>query len=343
MDSRLVIASRELRSLGQEKTIVLAIAIQVFIAAFSSFLVVGLVAMYDPSTVAGPGTTLGVAGDASEELLEASDAVDVPARRYPSYRDAVDAFRRGEVDAVLDTERDGPVRVTAVAPDASLRTTRIVVQVRRVLQELERTERVERSGGLANDPLPVPEGTRSSPFFDFTYTILIPLLMFLPVFISGSIMSDSLTEEYERGTLDLLRATPASDRNIVEGKMLAYGSIAVVQAAAWIALLHLNGIAVHRPAAILVLVAALSVAVVVLGGAIALTYRDRRRSQLVYSLSVMLLFGVATAAANPFNAVARLAIGTPSTEVYLALAGYVAASAAALLAARRLLGRRGIG
>jgi hypothetical protein len=40
-DPRLVVARRELRSLSAEKTIVLALLIQVFIAAFSSFLARG--------------------------------------------------------------------------------------------------------------------------------------------------------------------------------------------------------------------------------------------------------------------------------------------------------------
>jgi len=52
-DSRLTIAGRELSGLRAEKTILLAIAIQLFIAAFSSFLVVGLVSMYDPGSLGG--------------------------------------------------------------------------------------------------------------------------------------------------------------------------------------------------------------------------------------------------------------------------------------------------
>ena len=48
MGSRLTVAKRELAGLRAEKTILLAIGIQLFIAAFSSFLVVGLVSMYDP-------------------------------------------------------------------------------------------------------------------------------------------------------------------------------------------------------------------------------------------------------------------------------------------------------
>lgn len=62
MGNRLVIFRKELRSVLDEKTIVLAITIQLFIAAFSSFLVIGLVAMYDPASVRGGGLKVGVAG-----------------------------------------------------------------------------------------------------------------------------------------------------------------------------------------------------------------------------------------------------------------------------------------
>jgi len=46
--SRAAIARRELGSLSREKTIVLALLIQLVIAAFSSFLVVGLASLYEP-------------------------------------------------------------------------------------------------------------------------------------------------------------------------------------------------------------------------------------------------------------------------------------------------------
>jgi len=64
-DSRLTIAGRELSGLRAEKTILLAIAIQLFIAAFSSFLVVGLVSMmYDPGSLGGAEVEVAGAGDA---------------------------------------------------------------------------------------------------------------------------------------------------------------------------------------------------------------------------------------------------------------------------------------
>ena len=60
MDSRLTIAGRELAGLRAEKTILLAIGIQLFIAAFSSFLVVGL--FLAPLALHGFATALAAVG-----------------------------------------------------------------------------------------------------------------------------------------------------------------------------------------------------------------------------------------------------------------------------------------
>ncbi|MFC6754754.1 ABC transporter permease, partial [Halorubrum tibetense] len=72
MGSRLTVARREIRGLRAEKTILLAIGIQLFIAAFSSFLVVGLVSMYDPAALDGAEVEVAGAGDAVADLERAA-------------------------------------------------------------------------------------------------------------------------------------------------------------------------------------------------------------------------------------------------------------------------------
>ena len=54
---------RELKSVTKEKTIVLAIVIQLFVASFSSVIVTGLMAFYDPDSIgqsARTAVTVGV-------------------------------------------------------------------------------------------------------------------------------------------------------------------------------------------------------------------------------------------------------------------------------------------
>ncbi|MFC6988705.1 ABC transporter permease [Haloplanus sp. GCM10025708] len=341
-DPRLTIARRELQVLRSEKTIVLALLIQLFIAAFSSFLVVGLVSLYDPGSVEGYTVDAAVTGDARDELLAvARETEGLDAREFSSAAAATDAFHRGRADVVLDaTTRDGRLAVTVTAPDSNVRTTVVVVTVRDLLQTLERVERRQRADSLTATPLDLPPPATTSPYFGFTYTVLIPLLLFLPVFISGSIAVDSVTEEFERGTLELLRVAPVSMVDIVDGKVWAAAALAPGQAALWVALLELNGTHVANAAPLLALVGGLALFVVALGTTVALFAPDRRSAQFLYSVGILVGFGgAALVPFNPVNVVARLAIGSAGTTALVAVGGYVALAAAAYVGLRRLVPR----
>jgi ABC-type Na+ efflux pump permease subunit len=347
-DPRLVLARRELRSLRAEKTIVLALLIQVFIAAFSSFLVVGLVSLYDPGTVEGYEVDIGVVGDDSvvADLSAVTDKREgLDSRSYGDAGDARAAFDRGDLDAVVRAERSGGrVRVTALVPDSDVRTTLVVVQLRDALRAFERTERAERGASLERQPLALPPEGSASPYYGFTYTVLLPLLLFLPVFIGGSVAVDSITEERERGTLELLRVAPLSATDVVDGKALAAAGLAPVQAALWVGLLELNGTSVANIPLLLVLVAALSTVVVTLAAALALLTAERRVAQLSYSMATLVLFGGTTLHEDgPVGLAARLALDSVEPMAALAVAGYAAAAVVGYIGLRRVVTRAGLG
>ncbi|WP_459825623.1 ABC transporter permease [Halorubrum luteum] len=341
MDSRLTLARREIAGLRAEKTILLAIAIQLFIAAFSSFLVVGLVSMYDPSGLDGAEIEVAGSGDAVVELERA--AAEVPGAsvtRYESGADARLAFDAGAADAMVVATRDedGRIDASVLAPDSNVETTVIVVQLQELLRATERAERADRAASLSERPLPLSDRTGSSPYFTFTYTVLIPLLVFVPVFISGSLAVDSITEEVDRGTLELLRVAPVTLPEIVDGKALAAVAIAPGQALAWLLLLEVNGTPVANVGPILALMTALTTIVVAVAVAIAVVSPDRRAAQLLYSIAVLALFGGATLmAGGPTNAVARLAIDSADAATHLSVVVYVAIAAVAYLGVRRFV------
>lgn len=340
--SRRRIARRELASLRREKTIVLAVLIQLFIAAFSSFLLVGLVSLYAPGAVSG-GIVIGVAGDAGADLTETIEGEgDWELRPYDSREAARTAFEDRSVDAVfVATELDsGVVSVEAVVPDESVRSTVIVVAVRDALQTYERDRREALSAGLDRQPLSLPDVPDGSPTFTFTYTVLIPLLVVLPAFISGSVAVDTITEELDAGTLSLLLVTPTSAAEILDGKALATIVLAPIQAAAWLALLWLNGTAIANPLLILVFVVALTGLLVTVGIGIAIRFPTRQSAQLLYSLSVLLVFGLATLLPeSPPNTVATLALGTADPLSHALVGGYLVVAAGAFLAVRRTVKR----
>jgi ABC-type Na+ efflux pump permease subunit len=340
-DPRATIAKRDLSSLSREKTIVLALLIQLFIAAFSSFLVVGLTSLYDPGSVDGGGIEVGVTGEARAELVAAARSVDgVTVTPFETQETATAQFDSGGVDALLtgtyvETDAGSQLDVTAVAPDENIRTTLIVVQLRSILTELERAERFDRAAHLEFVPLELPAPADASPYFGFTYTILIPLLLFLPPFISGSVAVDAITEEIERQTLELLRVAPVSLTDIVDGKAIGMILLAPLQAALWILLLGVNGIAVSNALALLVLVTAVATILVVLGLGLGLVTRRRRRAQLLYSVLAILLFGRAVLLPeHPATTVARLAVASATQVTMAHVVGFAVAATVAYAAVR---------
>ncbi|SFR42019.1 ABC transporter permease [Halogeometricum limi] len=343
-DPRLTIAKRELSSLSREKTIVLILVLQLFVAAFSSFLVVGLVSLYDPGQTASYEVDVAIAGDATDELVAAANEVTgVDPHVYPDEATATSAFERPTqtgIDAVLVGEsRDGRVYVSAAVPDSNVQTTVVVVQLREVLQHLERAEREDRSAWLETRPVDVPPETSSSPYYGFTYTVLVPLLCFLPVFISGSLTVDALSEERERGTLELLRVAPVSLREIVDGKLLAAVVLAPAQAALWMTLLSLDGTRIANPVSVVVLVGALSLLVCSLAATVALVSPERRTAQFLYSVGVLFVFGGTTLVPNnPVNTVARLAIGSTDATAAFVVAAYAVVGVGVYVALRSLVG-----
>jgi len=344
-DPRIAIGLRDLASLKREKTIVLALLIQLFVAAFSSFLVVGLTSLYDPGSVGDAEIAVGVSGEVREDLLEATRQHDgVEGVQFATPGEALTAFDDGRVQAVLlgrsvSTDTGTRIEVEAIAPAENLRTTMVVVQLRRVLSTLEDRERAERAASLSYRPIDPPARTDGSPYYGFTYTILVPLLVFLPPFISGSITVDAITEELEQGTLELLRVAPVSLTDVVDGKAAGMILLAPVQVVLWIALLAVNGISVDNPLALLVLVSAVTTVVVAVGVLLGLVMRTRQQAQLLYSTLVLALFGLAALLPeHPATTVARLAVGSGTTGTIAHVGFFAAVAVAVALGTRRYVG-----
>lgn len=328
---RWTIARRDLSALRSEKTIVLALLIQLFIAAFSSFLVVGLTSLYDPDATEGQDIVVGVSGETQDRLIALAEQTDdITIEEYATESGAFEAFENGRIDAILlaetrPAESGSVLEVNAIVPAEDLRTTVIVVTLREFLSDLETTERSQRVHFLEYEPLEVPEERGASPYFAFTYTILLPLLLFLPPFISGSIAVDSITEEIERGTLELLRVSPASLVDIVDGKAMGMVAIAPAQAALWMLLLRFNGIAIAHVGWLLAFVTAMAVITVIIGVVLALLIRQRKQAQLLYSMLVLGFFGLLVALPeHPAGTVAKLAVDSATATTYTSVFLFVA-------------------
>jgi ABC-2 type transport system permease protein len=340
-----IITKKELKGLYSEKTIILAILLQLFIAMFSSFLMVGLASMYDPDSVGRLSTIrypVAYTGEDSPlfEYLSARDDLIV----YRMDLDiAVTALSERKLSAVVwapetAPDADDPIKLTLYTIQNDIQATVINVKLKEVFLAYESDLRDIRAPRLDVHPLPlaIPPSEPGSNFYEFVYGLLIPLLVFMPAIISSALIIDLITEEYQHDTLETLMSTPVTFTEMIWGKVAACLAIVPVQSGAWLLLLMVNGIAIANAIPILLHVTAGSMVLILLGAVTALHYRDRTNAQFIFStgLVVVILFVLALPY-NPLNLIVRLSVGAIGAEHWLILAAVIAFTAIASIATDR--------
>jgi len=337
-----VMVRKELRSVTKEKTIMIAIMIQLFIASFSSVILIGLMSFYDPDSIAWNANIsikVGVIGDADSPLVWFLRDRNVRVTPFPSPLDAESAFRAGMVDAVIFVPEDGRgvVDMKLFLPTSESRSTMILMVLKEPMKRYENYLREERGVHVRySDIRGMPSTT-----YEFRYSVIIPILMFFPAFVAGSMVIDSISEELENRTLETLWSAPLS-LNVIFGAKIAAGLVlAVGQCALWSMLLRFNRVPI-RNLGLVLLFAAVIAAIIAVGSALIATYfKDRERSQFVYSLFILLSAGVSYLFdASPITLMIRLATGDYYTGIAdIAVYGVLllALLAAFLSVAKRLI------
>ncbi|HUU75368.1 MAG TPA: ABC transporter permease [Methanoregulaceae archaeon] len=331
-----LIMKKDLGGLLNEKTILLAILLQLFVAMFSSFLMVGLTTMYDPSALqkhSGVKYGIGYVGEDSglRTYLENShDFLVYDMELSPG----IAALKERKLSAVvyipdIPPDGDDPVKVTLYLLQNDIQAAIVNVKLKEAFLQYEEDLRELRSARL--DILPIslefPAGSGTD-FYEFIYGLLIPLLLFMPAIISSALIIDLITEEYQQRTLETLLSTPMSITEVVWGKILACEVLVPIQAGAWLALLSLNGIRVENMLQILLQVASFSLVLILVGALVALYYRERSAAQFIFSTVVVVLMLLAlTFPGNPLNLITLLATGTPVQAQWIVFSGVVMAAA----------------
>ena len=333
----MLIAKKEFREVMHERTFILSVLIQLFIASFSTFLVIGLTSFYDPTALGEldmGSTKIAVVGTNDSELYLLLQNSDLAPILYSEFSDAYTAFYDRRVDAILIIPEGPPegyetLDIDIYLPRSDLKATLVSLQLKEPLEKFEQSVRDIRTKRLEGyTPLNlniIEKRTKtSSTYFEFLYVALLPLLVFTPAFISGGLVVDFITEEFERKTLDLLLVSPISLLDVVSGKVLLATIIAPVQAFAWILLLMMNGIMIHNVFTILFLVLVTAMILVTFSGIISVMFKERGMAQLFYSLILIFLFMISYLFTNsPMNLVTRLSIQSiGGLETVIWLGGY---------------------
>ncbi len=310
----LAVVKKELRSVIRDRTILIAVLIQLFIASFSSTLLLGVLSLYDPDTIMQSGSVqikiglVSPSGNPLDVFMRESGLLVIP---YPTLAEAEAAFRQNKVNAVIvipagvgSAGNTSEIKLYLPSSDAASSLIRMVIQG--PLKEYENVLRAQNGIEVRYTDL---EG-KPSTSFEFVYSVLLPMLMFFPAFVAGSMSIDMFTEEVENNTLQTLLSAPLTVNGLIGAKIVASVIISTVQCIAWLALMLLNGIALQNTGWILLLavvVAGITSTSAMLG---AVFLKDRERSQFIYSLMLLVATSIGTLLdISPIKTISRLGIG----------------------------------
>lgn len=341
-----IIVKKEMKSLLNEKTLLLAIIVQLLIASFSSLLVLGLASFFDPSSLDkydAPRANVGIIGVG--ELRQFMAKSHLHLHYYKDLPSAISDFDKNKIDAIVLIPKEKStgseiIQILMYLPKSDIRGTFVTLALKKPLEEYENYVRDIRGTIIGFEPVRLYVDNppkKTSTYFEFIYGILIPLLVFTPVFISGGLIIDMLTEEYERKTIDLLLVSPLSFPEILDGKMFTAIIIVPAQALLWILLVRLNGVVVHNIGFILLLSGIIASIVVIIGAIIAVRCKKRMISQYLYSLILILMFLMGYLFTDsPFNLVTRLSANSMGAEVLVYCGLYAAVAYGLYMAVKKI-------
>lgn len=311
----LAVVKKELASVIRDRTIVISILIQLFIASFSSALLLGMLSLYDSDTIlqfSGAGIRIGVVS--SDNMLGSlMSERGLQSIQYPTLTEANAAYYRGEVLAIVDTPQDanGLTEIKLYLPESDTTSSLIRMVIQEPLKQYENYLREEKGIDVRYKDLKGKPATS----FEFVYSVLIPMLMFFPAFVAGSMSVDSITEEVENNTLQTLLSAPLTLNGMIGAKIVASVILAILQCIAWLTLLQLNGTTIQNVGWILILaliVAGITSTSAALG---AVLLKDRERSQFIYSLILLAAAAISTLLnVSPITVMSRLAVGDAFTS-----------------------------
>jgi ABC-2 type transport system permease protein len=302
---------RELKAVRKEKTILFAILIQLFIASCSSILVVGLMSFYEPDSI-GTNTNVrikvGVISEDNGLFMSFLGTPNIRVKEFDDADKAEAAFLSGTIDSIVYVPKrtSGVVNMKLVLPDMDARATIVLMVLKNPLKEYENFLREQQGVHMRYGDI----GGKTNSTYEFLYTIIIPVLMFFPAFIAGSMVVDSVSEEMENKTLATLLSTPVTLISIFSAKIVASIIIAIVQCFLWALLLRANSFSIQNLGIVLFFSMVISAIIALTALMVSMLFRDRERSQFIYSMVIVVIVGISFFLnPSPFGIIARLATG----------------------------------
>ncbi|MFC2154665.1 ABC transporter permease subunit [Candidatus Altiarchaeota archaeon] len=320
MKKSLIIAKREIKSMLRERTLILVIMVELLLVIFSGLLNVGYVLLTSPEMSSelqslNSFVAVGIVSNTPQPYTIALFASGMPYLLYDDLGKAISDFQDGLIDVVLVGDIDKTQNSSLVniyIPKNSPKIDLIKLGVRTMFLRMEddlRTEKIrEYRPNISLFSVDAKEGDRSKEI-EIYYIFTLPLLLFLPSLIAGSLVIDSITEDIENKTIINLLESPLTNIQIVAGKNLGALFICLTQSFAWLGILSFLELGIQGHLSLVFVSLLYTVIFTNLGSMVALKLKNLRNSQIMHTLLSMASISLFSPLANVSN---QLVANSPS-------------------------------
>ena len=175
--------------------------------------------LYDVDTIlrySGGAIRIGLVNATDSQLASFITKHGITIVPFQTLEEAEAGFHSGEAVAILDApqEADGITEIKIYLPESNTISSIVRMVIQEPLKEYENFLRIQKGVDIRYTDL---QGEPSISF-EFVYSVLLPLLMFFPAFVAGSLAIDALTEEFENNTMETLLSAPLTVHGMIQAK-----------------------------------------------------------------------------------------------------------------------------
>ncbi len=317
---RLSIFKKDLKDIVREKTFISTVLLQIFMVAFYTVAIFGIIVIFNPGGSSGSDIPLKIIyeneypGDLVR-LVKENRGFELREVKEFSPEDIQDEISGEEVVWIYKRDLDFDYDFVRIFIDSGdFEASFHMSESKKMLEEYEVIKREERTD-LRDYPVTEVMGGRDPDdftirrlIFEFTYLIMIPILFFLPIYLSGTLLIDNTTEEFKKKTIGVLLSTPFSLSNIMLQKIAAALLLSVIQIGAWILVITSRGIDINYPIKLFAILVLINLTMLLAAALVSVYFRERVNAQTIFSLLFIIIIVTKGYVFNPLNVIIKLSI-----------------------------------
>jgi ABC-2 type transport system permease protein len=317
----MIIAKKIIRDLTKEKTFVFVLLMQIILIASITLILSFTAVFFSPESLIAGRLNIGTINLDETGLFVRDQKLKLINYDDPNFDEpenllrGIEDIEQGKLDSLIVLE-EGIFIV--YLPDSDIQASLILSYIKERFEILENKMLLEYTSVIdINRIRVIGERNKGSDYiYEILYGFLIPFIFLIPIFLVGSLIIDITTQEIESKTLNLLATTIDLKRyfnEVIIGSLI----LSLLQIILWLILIQLRNIPIMNIIPLIIYLSLFSILISSISLLIAVKFKTKSRSQLIYSVLIMIIsVSIGISQINPVAFISTIISGIIIAPLY---------------------------